>query len=371
MPPTPSGPCGRAPGRAGAASACFAVTCVGAAERHRLNARYNSRYAEAAFTALGGAPYRSRMLGFDTGDVRVLDMHETGGLGGRAAVRDDAFSAWFALGLGGDRGHWADAGPHLVVAGPGTEFPVDQDGEVRSLRVSVRGDVLRRLAADATARLGGGLRRPRVSAAREWRLQRAILRSTRFAEQAAARGIDVGGALQIAADGVVAEMLDVLEDAEARTGRAAPGPAARRRLVARAVELLETHDGEPASLADVCRRLQVGQRTLQRAFQETLGTGLRAYERERRLRGVHAAILTAGDRRSVTDIAMHFGFWHLGRFAGAYAAMFGCAPSETRRQVWGGRPSPSASGSADPAAQAAAISNARRATLRAGSTGTR
>ena len=79
MPRTPSGPCGRVPGRAGAVAACFAVTCHGAAERHRLNARYNSRYAEAAFTALAGAPYRSRMLGFDTGDVRVLDMHETGG----------------------------------------------------------------------------------------------------------------------------------------------------------------------------------------------------------------------------------------------------------------------------------------------------
>jgi AraC-like DNA-binding protein len=41
-----------------------------------------------------------------------------------------------------------------------------------------------------------------------------------------------------------------------------------------------------------------------------------------------------GDRRSVTDIAMHFGFWHLGRFAGTYATMFGCTPSETRRRVW-------------------------------------
>jgi AraC-like DNA-binding protein len=42
-----------------------------------------------------------------------------------------------------------------------------------------------------------------------------------------------------------------------------------------------------------------------------------------------------GDRRSLTDIAMAFGFWHLGRFAGAYAALYGCTPRETRRRAWG------------------------------------
>jgi hypothetical protein len=31
---------------------------------------------------------------------------------------------------------------------------------------------------------------------------------------------------------------------------------------------------------------------------------------------------------------MSFGFWHLGRFSGAYATLFGCAPTETRRRVW-------------------------------------
>ena len=37
---------------------------------------------------------------------------------------------------------------------------------------------------------------------------------------------------------------------------------------------------------------------------------------------------------SITDIAMSFGFWHLGRFAGAYKLLFGCSPTETRRRVW-------------------------------------
>jgi transcriptional regulator GlxA family with amidase domain len=103
-----------------------------------------------------------------------------------------------------------------------------------------------------------------------------------------------------------------------------------------AIELLASSPNEPVSVAAVCHRLGVRERTLQRAFQETIGVSPRAYERDRRLYGVHGAILREGNRRSITDIAMSFGFWHLGRFAGAYGALFGCSPSETRRRIWGG-----------------------------------
>jgi hypothetical protein len=34
------------------------------------------------------------------------------------------------------------------------------------------------------------------------------------------------------------------------------------------------------------------------------------------------------------DIAAHYGFWHLGRFAHYYRETFGCAPSVTLRRVW-------------------------------------
>ncbi|WP_363094775.1 helix-turn-helix domain-containing protein, partial [Pseudonocardia sp. 73-21] len=36
-------------------------------------------------------------------------------------------------------------------------------------------------------------------------------------------------------------------------------------------------------------------------------------------------------RRSVADIASHWGFTHLGRFAAAYRERYGCVPSETLR----------------------------------------
>ena len=335
--------------RGEAAPACFAVACRGAEERHRLNARYHCRYAHAEFEPVATAPYRSRMTGLDTGETRVLDMRERGALAGRAALQDDALSAWFAWGPGGERSTWADSAPQLVVVGPGTEFPVTQDGELRSLRVSLCGRALRALEAGPNTPLAGdwlrgGIRRPRVSAAKEWRLQAAILRTTRFAERAAERRADVAGALRLAAAEITAELLGVLSDAAEPRGRGERGGSSRRRLVHAAVALLETHEGEPASVAAICSQLEVGERTMQRAFQDILGVGLRTYERERRLRAVHGAILAEGDRRTITEIAMHFGFWHLGRFAGAYAATFGCPPSTTRERVWGAVSSRRASG---------------------------
>ncbi|TVQ40458.1 MAG: AraC family transcriptional regulator [Geminicoccaceae bacterium] len=98
--------------------------------------------------------------------------------------------------------------------------------------------------------------------------------------------------------------------------------------------MLEADAEVPVSIAEVCRRLGVSERTLLRLFKARFGVGPRDYERQRRLRHVHGAILTEGDRRTVTEIAMRYGFWHLGRFAGAYAAAFGCPPSETRRRAW-------------------------------------
>ena len=119
-----------------------------------------------------------------------------------------------------------------------------------------------------------------------------------------------------------------------------PSPASgdRRNIVDAALAILETKPHGPVSISAICGVLGVGERTLERAFQECLGVNPRAYERERRLRAAHGLLLTEGNHLSITDIAMSFGFWHLGRFAGAYTALFGCPPSETRRRIWRGAP---------------------------------
>lgn len=317
--------------------ACFSQTCASLTER----SQFRDTDFQADFRSLNGGRHRARLSCVDSGETRVLSVHDRGGIEMRGAVNDDALVAVFMWGQDTQLNGLRQDVPRLLLLGPGTELTATQPGEYRYLRVGVCGAALRNLAESPTSArsvapwLRRGVFQPRGSAAAEWRLQRSMLRVLRFAEPRTPRGAWPEPAIAVAADDVVHDLVAALGTTDGG-GTTQPLPAlSRRRRVARALDVLHATPDEPVSVASVCDALGVTERSLQRAFQDCLGTSLRAYERERRLRAVHGAILAEGDRRSITDIAMSFGFWHLGRFSGAYAALFGCAPTETRRRVWG------------------------------------
>ncbi len=295
----------------------------------------------ADYISSEGRPYRARLIGFETADVRIVALREEGGRRMRVRTLPGTLGAGFAWGSG-RRGHaapWATAG--FAVVGPDTAFDDDLSGTAMVLRVGLAPAALARLRADGDVAATiapwsrPGVFRPPTSAAADWRLQRTILEAVRGAERAAITGVGVPAALRCTADDVVGETVRLLAVAARRDDDGRAGGRARRRLVTAAIEFLDAHPDEPVSVAAVCRALKVSERTLQRAFREILGIGLQTYERERRLRCAHGAILARGDRESITAIAMSFGFWHLGRFAGAYRALYAGTPAETRRRVWG------------------------------------
>jgi methylphosphotriester-DNA--protein-cysteine methyltransferase len=85
-----------------------------------------------------------------------------------------------------------------------------------------------------------------------------------------------------------------------------------------------------SSVAQLCAMCQVPRRTLNRAFENALGMGPATYLRRIRLNNVRRALLRrpAGST-TVKDVALAFGFWHLGRFAEQYNELFGEMPHET------------------------------------------
>lgn len=110
-------------------------------------------------------------------------------------------------------------------------------------------------------------------------------------------------------------------------------PAAKRARVVRDARDLVMHSPDGyLSVAELCRTLGVSRRALQYSFQEALGVGPSAYLRAVRMNGARRAIKNA---RSVADAATLWGFWHFGRFARDYKAMFGELPSETFRRCHG------------------------------------
>jgi len=92
--------------------------------------------------------------------------------------------------------------------------------------------------------------------------------------------------------------------------------------------------GEPLTVTDLSRMAGVSERTLRAAFQDVIGVSPKRYAITQRLHAAHQALCSADpEKTTVTDVAMTFGFFELGRFAGRYRHIYGEAPSETLRHA--------------------------------------
>ena len=113
-------------------------------------------------------------------------------------------------------------------------------------------------------------------------------------------------------------------------------PSRRRAAVRKVEEYLDLHDSHSASLAELCAIAGASERTLEYAFREQVGSTPGRYLRLRRLNGVRRDLLhVEAPAERVTDVAMRWGFWELGRFASEYRALFGECPSETLARAKG------------------------------------
>ena len=120
--------------------------------------------------------------------------------------------------------------------------------------------------------------------------------------------------------------------------RAAPVRAPPRRtrgalaVFRIAEEFLRANGARPLHLDDIVVATGASLRSLHHAFMATVAMSPAAYLRRRRLMQVHAVLKRADAAQTlVKTVAIDHGFWHLGHFAAAYAAMFGCRPTETLR----------------------------------------
>ncbi len=112
----------------------------------------------------------------------------------------------------------------------------------------------------------------------------------------------------------------------------APRHVNQRAVVQRATEHVLAHRDEPVSVERLCELVNVSRRSLQYAFEHTLGISPLEYLRVARLHGVRRELKTTPrSAASIQDIAARWGFWHLGHFTTHYRQFFGCRPSETPR----------------------------------------
>lgn len=112
-------------------------------------------------------------------------------------------------------------------------------------------------------------------------------------------------------------------------------PALRRnRTVRRAVDHLEANLRDDVRVAEVAAAAGVTERTVQRAFRETLDQTPLQYLRDRRLEEARNQLLRldAGSGTTIADVAHDWAFTNPGRFAAAYRHRFGETPAATLRR---------------------------------------
>jgi transcriptional regulator GlxA family with amidase domain len=102
------------------------------------------------------------------------------------------------------------------------------------------------------------------------------------------------------------------------------------RLTA-ALELMESHPGEPLSRADTARRVGLSTRQLDRLFAEKLGASYGGHYRKIRLE--RARDLLRQSAVPITEIALGCGFSSASHFSRAYREAFGATPASERKTV--------------------------------------
>jgi AraC-like DNA-binding protein len=108
-------------------------------------------------------------------------------------------------------------------------------------------------------------------------------------------------------------------------------PAARilPRHVKSVVDYIQAYPEQPMDLGTLTAIAGCSARSLNSRFHENLGISPMRYLRELRMEKARQDLLDPQKPRSVTDVAMHWGFYQLGRFAHDYRQRFNESPRDT------------------------------------------
>jgi len=109
-----------------------------------------------------------------------------------------------------------------------------------------------------------------------------------------------------------------------------PGPSIAPAFVRRIEEYIDAHADEPLTIGELAALAGVSSSALFAGFREFRNTSPMSHLKRVRLQRVHEALQSADSAdATVTEVALRWGFMHLGRFASDYKRWFGESPSAT------------------------------------------
>ncbi|KAB0509809.1 helix-turn-helix domain-containing protein [Pseudomonas moorei] len=110
--------------------------------------------------------------------------------------------------------------------------------------------------------------------------------------------------------------------------------AGERAIMKRVGEWAADTPEEHLNLLELSQVAGVSLRQLQHAFKTFTGMAPTQWLRLRRLNSARRELLiSTPSQTTVAEVAMHWSFWHLGRFSSSYRALFKELPSDTLKRV--------------------------------------
>ncbi|WP_246682757.1 helix-turn-helix transcriptional regulator [Methylobacterium sp. WL9] len=101
-----------------------------------------------------------------------------------------------------------------------------------------------------------------------------------------------------------------------------------------AVDYIHANLSSELTLADIASIAGISVRSLQDKFRKEIGRTPIQFIIDQRLERAHHDLLSAAKATwSISDIARHWGFVHMSDFGQRYRRLFGCSPSDTRREA--------------------------------------
>ncbi len=101
----------------------------------------------------------------------------------------------------------------------------------------------------------------------------------------------------------------------------------------RIADYIEQHLKQDISVEQLAQLAHMSQRSLYQLFERHAGTTPKSYIRQKKLERIHSRLCDpTAAVRNVTEIALDYGFLHLGRFSESYKSAFGELPSDTLRR---------------------------------------
>jgi AraC-like DNA-binding protein len=136
-------------------------------------------------------------------------------------------------------------------------------------------------------------------------------------------------------DALITALLGTLSHNQRNTALRTP-LAITPHFVRRAEEYMEQHAHEPITASDIACHSGISTRSLFAGFRKYRDTTPMARLRALRLAKAHASLSSPeSDQDSVTQIALRWGFSHLGQFSASYRRSYGEVPSLTLRRAIG------------------------------------